>query len=237
MIKFENYGVKYGDVTVLDNINFEIENGEICVFVGASGCGKSTIINSICNIIKYDGSITYNDKPIENDKLTIGLVSQNYDLYKFKTVYENIILGLQLKKMKIDKEQIYKLAEELGIKEQLDKYPNKLSGGQQQRCSLLRNYLINPDIMLLDEPFSALDAMNREKIQEVFLELFEKNKTTTVLITHSIEEAVYMGDKIAIMKKNENIVDTIRNKRGLNRTDDEFMQNVKLVRKYFEELR
>lgn len=200
MIKIENLTVKYGSFTALSDINMEIGNDEIFAVLGPSGCGKTTLIYALSMIIKdFEGRILINDKPI-NERIRIGTVLQNYGLLPWKNVYENAVLGIKIKdKEKADTLYAEHILKELGLEDLKHKYPNSLSGGQMQRVAIARSFILKPDILLMDEPFSSLDAITRERMQELFLNIWVKNKVPAVFVTHSIEEAILVGKKIVIL--------------------------------------
>lgn len=234
MLKVRNLNVSYNDLKVIENINFTVNQGELIVFLGLSGAGKTSIFNTIANLINYNGDITFNNKPIINKEINIAMSTQNFDLYNFKTVYQNVTLGLKLKKMPIDRERIKNLLQEVGLWEHRNKYPAQLSGGQKQRVSLIRSVTTNPELFLLDEPFSALDYFTREQMQDALLKYLEKQKCCTILITHSIEEALYLGDKIYILGGLPSTINKVfENRKGRNRTDKTFLEDIVVLRKMF----
>ncbi len=204
MIKIKNLSVKYQgknkDTLALDNLNININTGDIYTFIGPSGCGKSTFLYVLSGILKdYSGSISIDGKTINPKTQRIGLVLQNYGLLPWKNVLSNIMLGIKIKNDKpvLDEYGRY-ILKQLGIDNLLDRYPRELSGGQQQRVAIARAFILKPDLLLMDEPFSALDAITREEIQELFLNIWKKNQVTTVFITHSVDEALYLGSKIVV---------------------------------------
>lgn len=201
MIKIENLTVKYGSFIALTNINLEIGDNDIFAVLGPSGCGKTTLIYTLSMIIKdFEGKVLINDKPIKNSDVRIGAVLQNYGLLPWKNVYENSVLGIEIKdREKADKLYAEYILKELGLGDLKYKYPNSLSGGQMQRVALARSFILKPQILLMDEPFSALDAITREKMQELFLNIWMNNKVSTIFVTHSIEEAICVGKKIVIL--------------------------------------
>ncbi|NMA65380.1 MAG: ABC transporter ATP-binding protein [Clostridiaceae bacterium] len=204
MIEIENLTVKYkgrnGETTAISNLNIDIENGEIYTFIGPSGCGKSTLLHVLSGILKdYTGKVSINGKAINPRTQRIGLIPQNYGLLPWKNVLGNIILGVRIKDRQSDIDEYSKcILEHLGISNLLDRYPRELSGGQQQRVAIARAFILKPDLLLMDEPFSALDAITREEIQALFLDIWNRNKVTTIFITHSVDEALYLGSKIAV---------------------------------------
>lgn len=203
MLELHNLTVSYKsknkELDVLKNINTSFPVGKITAVIGPSGCGKSTLLYALAGIIKgYNGRITYNEQDIRTQRLKIGYIPQNYGLLPWKSVKENICLPFKLSRNK--KSGIYdEIIEGLGISNLMQRYPNQLSGGQKQRAAIARAFVMEPDILLMDEPFSALDALTREETQDLFLKIWEKQKSTTIFITHSVEEAAYLGDRIAIM--------------------------------------
>lgn len=203
MIEIKDLTVKYKgineDVLALNEVNLKIEHGDICTVIGPSGCGKSTMLHVLAGILKaYDGQVLIDGNEINPKLHRIGLVLQSCGLLSWKNVQENVLLGIKIKKEKPDDYKNY-VFEALGIKSLLQRYPKELSGGQKQRVAIARSFMLRPDLMLMDEPFSALDAITRDEMQELFLNMWKKNRVTTVFITHSVEEAVYLGKKIAVL--------------------------------------
>jgi len=184
--------------TVLDNISFEIEAQDSCAIIGPSGCGKTSLLFLLAGILQPDsGTLTIAGNPRR------GTILQNYGLFPWKTVAENIGLGLTLKK--VDKARIKRVVGQLLEEMELDgfgnHFPGQLSGGMQQRVALARSLAVEPEILFMDEPLSSLDALTRERLQNLILEIIRKRKITTVLVTHSIEEAVFLGRKIIILSR------------------------------------
>lgn len=192
---------------VIKDLSLDIAQGEALIILGSSGCGKSTLINALAGIIPIEKGkveLTHGDfrEPLTPKNHKIGLIPQNYGLLPWKTVEENCLLPLKIRHEKIDKkgkEEIRKIYESLNITSLLDKYPRELSGGQVQRAAIARAFIMKPDLLLMDEPFSALDEVTRNEARELFLKVWKENKPTTVLVTHSIEEALYLGNRIIVM--------------------------------------
>lgn len=204
MISIKDLSVSYPgkneNTRALDRLTINIGRGDIYTFIGPSGCGKSTLLYVLSGILKdYDGSVTINGQPINARTQRIGLILQNYGLLPWKNVYHNIILGRKIKngQKTLDEYGRY-IIDQLGIEHLLNRYPRELSGGQQQRVAIARAFVLKPDLLLMDEPFSALDAITREEMQELFLNIWKQNSVTTVFITHSVDEALYLGSKIVI---------------------------------------
>lgn len=205
MIAIQGLTVKYSNknhhsILALDNLNINIDKGEIYTFIGPSGCGKSTLVHVLSGILKnYSGNVLMDGQAIDPKSQRIGLILQNYGLLPWKTVYKNIMLGIKIKNGREDLDGYGRfIIEQLGIEKLLDRYPKELSGGQQQRVAIARAFVLNPDLLLMDEPFSALDAITREEMQELFLNIWKQNRVTTVFITHSVDEALYLGSKIVV---------------------------------------
>jgi ABC-type nitrate/sulfonate/bicarbonate transport system ATPase subunit len=206
MIKINNLKVSYENMNtqtlVIDNANLSVKRGGICALIGPSGGGKSTLLKVLAGIIvDYDGEVLIDGEKVDPKIHRIGLIPQNYGLVKWKTVEENIFLSAKIKdgKKKIDIDFYKKLLKELSLIELIKRYPNELSGGQMQRVSMARALLLKPELLLMDESFSALDAMTREEVQKMFLEVWEEHKVTTILVTHDINEAIYLAHDIAII--------------------------------------
>ena len=206
MIKIKNLTVRYKDESAIENLNLSIEKGKSYAIIGKSGCGKTTLLYTMAGIISnYEGKLE-----IEGES---SLILQNLGLFNWFNVYKNILLGLN--KSSLTKEEKNKLVnniiEELDLNEVKNKYPKELSGGQKQRVAIARTIISNPEILLLDEATSALDSINKEKIQELLLDIKNKKKITMILVTHNIEEAVFLGEEIIVMKDG-NIKSIISNK-------------------------
>lgn len=199
MITLKGLTVKFDNTTILEDINLELPQGITCAVIGPSGCGKSTLLNVLSGLnTNYLGDVFINERKPSPKAQTIGYIPQNYGLLPWLTVKENILLGLKIKKVK-PRNLPEDLIENLGLSELLNRYPNKLSGGQRQRVSLARAFALKTDLLLMDEPFSALDAITREEMQDVFIDLWNKKQVSTILVTHYVEEALYLGQKIIVM--------------------------------------
>lgn len=201
MITIDNLSVSYDNFPILENINLQLKSGITCALIGPSGCGKSTLLNILAGLSNnYNGLIKINGQKPSPKQQIIGFIPQNYGLLPWLTVKENILLGLKIKHL--DKILPHTLINNLGLTKLLNRYPNHLSGGQQQRVSLARAFSLNADLLLMDEPFSALDAITREEMQDVFINLWQKQQLSTILVTHYVEEALYLGQKIIVMTTN-----------------------------------
>lgn len=209
MIKLENVTKAYDDKIAVDNLNLEIKEGELCVLIGESGCGKSTTLRMINRLIEAtSGTVEINgqnvkDYKVEELRRQIGYVVQSTGLFPHMNVRENVSIVPRL--LKKDENwilnRVVELIDMVGLdsKTYINKYPSELSGGEAQRIGVTRALAADPDIILMDEPFGAVDPLNRIKLQDEFLLLQKNLKKTVVFVTHDIEEALKMGDKIAIM--------------------------------------
>lgn len=209
MIQFANVSKAYKDHVVIDNINLNINKGELVVLIGPSGCGKTTVLKMINRLIEpTSGEIKINGTDIEAQnpielRRNIGYVIQQTGLFIHMTVRENIEIIPRLAKMPVSEivDRTVKLMETVGLPEEfLDRYPNHLSGGQQQRVGVARAFAMNPDIILMDEPFSALDPLTRSQLQDELVSLQSKLHKTIVFVTHDMDEAVKIADRICILQ-------------------------------------
>lgn len=205
MIKFENVQIKYDDFIAIQNLNLEIEEGEFFTFLGPSGCGKTTTLRALAGfIIPSLGNIYINDKDVTHtaiEKRGVGMVFQSYALFPTMTVYDNIAFGLTVEKREKGyiKERVHELARMVDLqKEQLEKNVSNLSGGQQQRVAIARALAKKPEILVMDEPLSNLDAKLRKQLRTEIKEFQQEYDITTVYVTHDQEEALTLSDRIAI---------------------------------------
>jgi NitT/TauT family transport system ATP-binding protein len=198
MLIVRDLSAAYQTRQVFQNISVKIERGELYALIGPSGCGKSTFLKVLCGVkAKTSGQLQF-----EREEVSIGYVPQNYGLLEWKTVYKNITLPFVLKKLPINDALLNEITEELGINGLSARYPAELSGGQKQRIALARAFLTSPDILLLDEPFSALDAYSAEVSRQLFMKIWAEHKVSAVVITHSIDEALFFDRRILIMNTN-----------------------------------
>lgn len=180
------------ETKVLEDINFYVNKGEIIALVGPSGCGKTTLLNLICGLIEPDvGEIERNG--------TIGYMFQKDQLFDWRTIYKNITIGPEISKIKVDQEKIENMLKKYDLYEFKDFYPKQLSGGMRQRVALLRTLALDPDILLLDEPFSSLDYQTKIKVQEDMYKIIKDSNKTTILVTHDISEAISMADRVLVL--------------------------------------
>lgn len=190
------------ELLALDQINLHVKAGEFLVIIGPSGCGKSTFLDIVGGLSKPDdGEILIGGKQVKGPGLDRGIVFQQYALFPWRTAQENVEVGLEAQK--IDKGRRHEISKEylslVGLTGFEDRYPYELSGGMKQRVAIARALALNPDILLMDEPFAALDAQTREILQRDLLRIKSETKKTVLFITHSIDEAVFLADRVAVM--------------------------------------
>lgn len=207
MLEIENLNISYGKKIVIKDFNLKVSDGKIVALIGPSGVGKSTILKVLAGLKEFSsGSFKINGQSFSKQK--IGWIPQNYGLLPFKTVEKNITLNMKITN---SINNIDDLIYDLKIGDLLEKYPNQISGGQAQRVAIARAFSINPTILLMDEPFSALDPLTRIEVHRLFNKIWEKNKQTTILVTHDIFEAINIAHKIVILSKNGEIEKEINN--------------------------
>jgi len=208
MVELKQIGVIYhtleGEIEAVKDVSFSVEKGEFISIIGPSGCGKSTILSLISGLIKPSrGTVNVNGK--------IGYMLQKDYLFEWRTIYKNVIIGLEVQHM-INSEtekRILKLMENYGLIDFKDFYPRQLSGGMRQRAALIRTLAIDPDILLLDEPFSSLDYQTKLLISDEIWSIIKKEGKTAILVTHDIAEAISMSDKIIVLSKRPAVVKNI----------------------------
>lgn len=216
MLKVSNLTKKYSDskqsLTVFESLNFHAETGEVICFLGPSGCGKSTLLRCLAGLTPYEGQVILNDHPAEKNpgERNVGFAFQDSTLIGWKSVFDNILLPSQIGKRSttnfLAKEKAERLIEIIGLNDYTHFYPHQLSGGMRQRVALARALLLSPKVFLLDEPFSFLDSLTRISIMVELKRMLANEKITAVLITHNIEEAAYMSDRVYILGKSPTII-------------------------------
>ncbi len=193
-----------GVITALDRFSFEIKEREFIVIVGPSGCGKSTLLSITAGLLSPSGgTLTVGGELVEGPGPDRAVVFQDFSLFPWKTVEENISFGLRINGVPADERHRLMIStiEVIGLKGFEQYYPSQLSGGMQQRVAIARAFVMRPKVLLMDEPFAALDAMNRTLMQEELVRIWSEDKPTVLFITHSVEEALYLADRIIIMTR------------------------------------
>ena len=204
-----DYTEKKKSFTALKNVSFSIEEGEFVSIIGSSGCGKSTLLSILEGInTATEGEILINGEPVTGTGPDRGVVFQHYSLFPWMTARRNVAFGIKQVNKNVSRAERYQLADEflykVGLEQFKNKYPSQLSGGMQQRVAIARALAMDTDILLMDEPFGAIDAKNRTILQELLLELWENAtpRKTVVFVTHDIDEAILLSDKIVMMTAN-----------------------------------
>ncbi len=224
-----SYEQKGEHVSVLEHINFGIEKGEFICILGSSGCGKSTLLNAIAGFAKPSGgTITIDGKPVEKPSIDYLTIFQNYGLLPWRTVLKNVELGLESKKVpKSERAAIaQKYIDMVGLSGSEHKRPSQLSGGMQQRAAIARALAVNPEIIFMDEPFGALDAVTRMKLQDDILRICKEEGKTIIFVTHDIEEAIFLSDRIVILDSDKRGIKSVVNiemSSYRDRTSDDFI--------------
>lgn len=216
LLELKDVGLSYhtldGEIPALSHINFAVAEGEFVALVGPSGCGKSTLLNLIAGLLRPEqGSITIQGHPLEESRVTIGYMLQKDHLFEWRTVYENVILGLEIqKKMTSERlNHVEQLLSDYGLSEFKQVRPSQLSGGMRQRAALIRTLALSPNLLLLDEPFSALDYQTRLNVSNDIACILKKEKKTALLVTHDLSEAISMSDRVIVLSKRPGTIKAI----------------------------
>lgn len=195
-MRINNLKVSYDDKIIFDKFNLDILDNKINCLIGKSGIGKSTLLKCIAGLLKYKGEILINNKLINHED--VFMMHQSYTNFPWLTCLNNVLFPIKINRKitKNDIDNAVNILNKVGLYDNLNDYPSQLSGGMQQRLALARTILMKPKILLMDEPLSALDNNTRTKMQNLVLDLHRQTNNTIILVTHSIEEAKIMGDKI-----------------------------------------
>lgn len=207
------YHTLQGETQAICDMHFHVNEGEFISIVGPSGCGKSTLLSLLCGLLQPSGGqILFKGEPVsDKNRFGIGYMLQHDHLFEWRSVYKNILLGLEVQKKvsKATKEEALYLLETYGLLPFKDAKPSQLSGGMRQRAALIRTLLLHPDLLLLDEPFSALDYQTRLQVGDDIGTILRKSKKTAILVTHDLSEAVSLGDRIIVLNPLPTSVKTI----------------------------
>ncbi|UTB32199.1 MAG: ABC transporter ATP-binding protein [Methanobacterium sp. ERen5] len=225
----KNFQNKTMEMEILKNIDLTIEDGEFLVLLGPSGCGKTTLLRMIAGLdFPSSGTITDNDVPVLNPSPERGFVFQQYSLFPWRTVLDNVAFGLEVKG--IDAEERYEKAknyiEMVGLSAFIESYPNQLSGGMKQRVAIARALVNEPDSLLMDEPFAALDVLSRHKLQKEIIQIWQQETKTIIFVTHNVDEAVFLADRILVFSERPGrIIQTLKieQERMRDRTSEEYL--------------
>ena len=227
---YYSYHDKNGETPVINDLSFEIKPGSFTSIVGPSGCGKSTLLSLLCDLIKPEAGTIYIRPPENNTDSRMGYMLQKDNLFEWRSIYKNVMLGLEINNKKTPENIAYvnHLLEQYDLAGFKSARPSQLSGGMRQRAALIRTLALKPDILLLDEPFSALDYQTRLEVREDICSILRKEKKTVILVTHDISEAIAMTDRVLIL--------TNRPAKLLKTIDIEARDTLS-NQKYFDEIR
>ena len=200
------YHTKQGETLAVKDFTFDIKPGEFVAIVGPSGCGKSTILSILCGLEKKSGG-----KIIMDDDIKIGYMLQNDSLFEWRNILNNCLIGLEINKElnNENKEYVLNLLKNYGLYDFKDSYPNNLSGGMRQRVALIRTLATKPDILLLDEPFSALDYQTRLSVSDDVYQIIKNENKSAIMVTHDLAEAISMADKVIVLTKRPGSIKTV----------------------------
>jgi len=208
LLKISNISLNYhsikGETKALNNVNFEVNEGDFISILGPSGCGKSTLLNIMSGLLKpSNGQVLYKGEDIKNNLDKIGYMFQKDNLFEWNTVWENVILGLKIKKQlnAESQERVHELLDAYGLLRFKNHYPSELSGGMRQRVALIRTLALKPEILFLDEPFSALDYQSRLLVCDDVYKIIKTEKKTAIMVTHDIAEAISISEKVVVLTK------------------------------------
>ena len=218
------YTAKTGTITAMDNVSLNIEEGEFVCLLGPSGCGKSTFLNIVAGFLKpTSGEIRLDGRVITKPGRERGVVFQEHALFPWLTIKENILFGLKIRSIskQEQEEELDRYLDIMGLMQFKNSFPKELSGGMRQRTSIARALANKPRILLMDEPFSALDEQTRRKLQDELIKIWGQEKVTVLFITHSIDEALILADKVVVMTPRPGKVHTIYDMREYPRPRDE----------------
>jgi NitT/TauT family transport system ATP-binding protein len=203
-IRFDRVSVQFGGLKVVDNVSYAIGDREFVSVIGPSGCGKTTMMNIVAGFVPPSaGAVLLDGRPVAGPGPDRGVIFQEYGVFPWLTVKQNIAFGLKLAANRVTQAEREEICERymrlMGLADFADAWPKTLSGGMRQRLAIARAYAVKPEFLLMDEPFGALDAQTRSAMQDLLLEVLQAEGKTVMLITHSVEEAVYLSNRIVVM--------------------------------------
>lgn len=238
LLELKNVGLIYqsktGETEAVKDFNLKVIDGEFVAIVGPSGCGKTTMLSIISGILPVtNGNVLLDGDDIKNTKTYIGYMFQRDELFEWRTVWQNIMLGLEIKKQLTTNQKEYanNLIEKYGLKDFVNKKPRELSGGMRQRVALIRTLVLKPEILLLDEPFSALDFQTRLSVCDDVAGIIKSEHKTAILVTHDISEAISMADRVVVLTKRpatikKEFVINLKGKTPLQKREDPNFSNL-----------
>lgn len=232
-VSVKNLTKSFGDLLVLDDISFDVKEGEFLCIVGPTGCGKTTFLNSLCGLYEINsGSITLKGERIDPKKHDIAYIFQEYSTMEWLTVEDNIRYGLKIKHFPkaVIEERVKNVMELVGLTKYAKYYPSQLSVSMLQRVVIARAFAVEPELLLMDEPYGQLDLQLKYHLEDELINLWKKTGTTVIFITHNIEEAVYLSDRILVLtnkptKVKENIINDLPRPRKVSDPDFVALRN------------
>jgi len=232
----KTYDGEEGRVRALDDVNFGVDDGEFVCVVGPSGCGKTTLFRIIGGLEPAtDGEVRLSGAPVTGPSPDLGIVFQEYHLFPWRSVRGNVAFGLEQQAVGADarEQRVAEMLDLVGLTEFADAYPKELSGGMKQRVGIARALAVDPEILLMDEPFGSVDAQTRSMLHEELLSVWEETEKTVLFVTHDVDEAVTLADRIVVMAPSPGRVQEIVDldlDRPRERTDEAFAEHVEYVR-------
>lgn len=229
----KSYHTKNSETLAVENFSYSLSNGEFIAIVGPSGCGKSTILSILCGLEnKSSGEI------IIDDNCNMGYMLQQDSLFPFRTILDNCLLGLEINhNLNLEsKEKVINLLTTYGLKEFINSYPDQLSGGMRQRVALIRTLATNPDILLLDEPFSALDYQSRLAVSDDVYKIIKQEKKSAIMVTHDLAEAISMADKVIVLSERPSKIKKIFDIQLSNKSTPIENRKAKEFSKYYDDI-
>jgi len=216
IVDIQSVGMKYqsinGEIPAIENISFSVEKGSFVSLVGPSGCGKSTLLSIISGLLKpSSGKVFIDGEEVTKTSDKVGYMLQKDYLFDWRTIYQNVILGLEIRKILTpeNKDFVLNLLKTYGLYDFKDKYPSQLSGGMRQRAALIRTLAVKPEILLLDEAFSALDYQTRLAVTEDIYSIIKSENKTAIMVTHDISESISMADWVVVLSKRPAVIRNI----------------------------
>lgn len=190
-------------IVAVQEVSFSVAAGEFVALVGPSGCGKSSLLSAMAGLVPYEGQLRTQGQAVTGPRASISMVFQAAALFPWRTVAANAGYGLELRGVKKDRlrARVDEMLHLVGLEGRAESYPHEMSGGMQQRVNLARALAVDPEILLLDEPFAALDAQTREEMQDELLRIWQETKKTSILVTHQIDEALLLADRVVVMSR------------------------------------
>ena len=241
MIELRHVALTYqspeGETEALRDISFSLAEGEFVSLVGPSGCGKSTLLSLLAGLERADsGEVLLEGRPVTAPSARVGLMPQRDQLFEWRTIWSNVTLGLQVHPAPGGEERVRQLLERYGLAEFAAMRPSQLSGGMRQRCALIRTLATDPHVLLLDEPFSALDYQPRLSVSDDIYRIIRREGKTALLVTHDISEAIAMSDRVAVLSKRPAVIRSVHDLTGLRPLSPMERRNAPEFQKIFDRI-